>query len=159
MPIPWKWLKIDGWKSHGLPAYLVHSLVDDLNARAEADGGPERMTMAESDLKRVHLYMPGFSLMDMPTLEFQVDGLTIEIPAHDVGTMHVQLQNARRRTFKHGGGLGVGMDYYKFHGHCRCLVLTPDVRAHLLEQMEANSEEANRIADALMSPLRRTKGS
>lgn len=161
MPLPWKWLVIDGWKSHGVPSYLVHSVLEDLTARAVKDHGMEPGTLLsyeEQEVTSAYIDEPGISITNMPTMDFKVDGLTIEMPVHDVGVMRSQLRNARRRTFsEHGKGLGAGMDYYKLHGFCRCLVLTPDIRSILLEQMDARVDEAEAIADAFMEARKGAK--
>lgn len=145
MPVPWKWITSPNWKSHGVPVYLVQALLDDLRARQEGDGEVE---YTEKDTVHCAIDQPGMVCMDRPWMTFQVDGLTIEIPCEDVLSFYTQLKNLPAREFTHGKSMGVGMTYYKLHAFHKCLVLTPDVRQELLDQLGERAMEAEVQATA-----------
>ena len=147
--IPWKWLIIDGWKSHGIPAYLVGTLIDDLNARAEAEGQP--VAFEAKDTIHCAIDQPGMCYTDRPWMTFQIDGLAVEMPCEDVFDFVQQLKKLPKRTWKHGESQFVGADYYKVHGFHRCLVLTPDLHAQLLAELEAGLQEAEARATAFLA--------
>lgn len=143
MPVPWKWLKIDGWKSHAVPAYLGHTLIADLRARRN-----EEIEYEEQDTTNVAIDMPGMIAVDRPWMDFELDGLTVEMPCEDVLAFWSELKNLRSREFTHGTGMGVGMTYYKLHGLYKCIVLTPDLRFQLLEALADKTAQAEMEATA-----------
>lgn len=146
MPLPWKWLIIPGWLSHGVPVYLVQSLLDDLRAR-QKDPSAE-LEYTETDTVSCAIDYPGMICVDRPWSTFKIDGLTIEIPCEDVASFYSQLKDLPPREFKEGKGMGVGMTYFKLKGFCKCLVLTPDIRVELLEALAAGMSEAEAKATA-----------
>jgi hypothetical protein len=139
--IPWKWLIIDGWKSHGIPAYLQQTLLDDLSEREEQKGHGD-LEFEAKDTTTCGIDMPGMVAMNRPWMTFQIDGLSIDIPCEDVLEFIEQLKAAPMRTWTKGTTEYVGSSYYKLHGFHKCIVLTPDLRAELLTQLESNLEEA-----------------
>jgi hypothetical protein len=144
--VPWKWLLIDGWMSHAVPAYLVQTLVDDLAGRPESEGKvPE---VVAEDITRFSIDRPGMAAMGRPWMDFYIDGLHISTPCEDVVTFIGKLKKRPMRTWDKGTTRYVGANYYKLHGFNRCIVLTPDLRFDLIEALEAKIENAEAQATA-----------
>lgn len=153
----WKWLIIPGWKSHAVPVYMEHAVVEDLQRRTpEEVGSDEPLTVESKYTTSCFIDEPGMVAMDRPTTVFVIDGLSITIPCEDVATMAAKLERAKPRTFE-TGGLAEGLSYYKLHGFCKCIVLTPDQRYLLLEQLHARVAECELQASAFYA-TRKTPG-
>lgn len=146
MALNWRWLVIDGWKSHAVPEYLEGALVADLHAR-HPDEEPAKVE--SSPINSMGIDQPGMVAMDRPWMTFKIDGLDIEIPCEDVASFILQLDALKPREFVHGNlGAFKGLTYYKLHGFCKCIVLTPDLKVMLTEALQADVAEAEAQATA-----------
>lgn len=156
--LPWKWLNIEGFKSHAVPAYLEGVLLDDLRARARGDDPltPPPEVVSEQTTS-VAIDNPGMVALDRPWMSMRVDGLTLDIPCEDLGVFYERLKKAPERVWKEGTSMFVGASYYKLHGWNRCIVLTPDIRMELLTTMKEKLAEAEDEADRFWSG-RKTPG-
>lgn len=147
LPLNWRWLVIDGWKSHAVPEYLESVLVGDLAARQPPDDDPAEVQ--SHPIVSMGIDMPGMVCTTRPWMTFHIDGLDIEIPCEDVASFLLQLNSLKPREFTHEkAGAFKGLSYYKLHGFCKCIVLTPDLKVMLTEALEAGVAEAEAQATA-----------
>jgi len=147
LPLNWRWLIIDGWKSHAVPEYLEGCLVTSLHARQAPED--DHAEVQSTPLVSMSIDQPGMVVMTRPWMTFHIDGLDIEIPCEDVLSFLSQLNEAKPREFGHEkAGAFKGLTYYKLHGFHRCIVLTPDLKMMLTEALEAGLAEAEAQATA-----------
>lgn len=136
----WHWV-YDGawrneaeWKSHAIPDAIFTPIMDSLHERG----------FLHYDVEEIVDYMtfdlPGMAFVDREEMSIEVDGLTLVIPCCDWQYIHAKLSQLKVRT-------DAAVPYYKLHGFHRCLVLTPEQRYTMLQQMSAKMAEASAYAD------------
>jgi hypothetical protein len=86
--------------------------------------------------------LPGMIWTQRQKMTVRVDGLSLFVPCHDWGVILARLRKSESRIF------ASGETYYKLHGYCRCVVMTPEQRESFLRALEAGYDEAYEKAES-----------
>lgn len=132
----WYWM-FDAYKvkSHFVGEELLTTIKDDLYSRVKDLAlTVERCTSGYFDL-------PG--MMSLTALQVEVDlkGLILSIPAWQVEDILGMIKNLKVRVSAEG------KEYYKLHGYCRCIVLTPTQRDSFIKQLTSELSRSIAIAN------------
>lgn len=114
-------------KGHFCSEDLVQTISDEMYSR-----GLHQVTQI-LDRESALVDLPGMVLADRSYEQFDVGSFSLTIPSTDVDAFYSELTQARLRTIN-------DVEFYKIHGWVHCVILTPEQRKSVLEQME------NRIA-------------
>lgn len=130
-------------KTHLFSRAIKTKLMANLEARGceeypVPDGKPKNWALHK--IKKGGICLPGMRLADETWVDLEVDGLTLHMPAVDVGTYLSILEGLPMR-------LDFGREYWKLHGDHHCLCLLQKQRDALLKELKRVLPEANAIAD------------
>lgn len=136
----WKFLRVAGYKSLFVSPDVIDQVMSDLKQK-----GSEIFECVDSDNAFVDL--PGMCLVDRKLWKGEIDGLTIEIPATDVGSILVSMKkNVDLKKF-------VDRGWWNVYGWIHCLSLSKDQYLSLIAALERDYEWAEAAADADVARL------
>lgn len=133
--------------AHAVPARLMTAVIDDMVSRDCGSPSFKVLTAAFLD-------QPGMISTLRPIEEgFVLGGLTLGIPSEDIAAMLCQLEDVKMRGSLFSSD-PAQQAYYKLHGFMRAIVLTPEYRNSLLEQLRAVLPAAEARATAFYAEHR-----
>lgn len=134
-----KWITFFNGKSHLVCDDLANFVISDLENR-----GAGLRSSEEISGKEVAFDMPGMVCVDRPWENFSFMDVRLTIPSEDVASFMLDLERLPLRDFSQGD---ITIPYYKLHGFCKCIVLTPEQRSELINLLRARVAKAERAAE------------
>lgn len=160
----WRWLSFrdkgdpEQWSciSHAVRVEMRHALIADLGAATAVGPGQREQrehrgfaVRKENPITKVHIDFPGMVCTVAPIEKLHaLDGLVIEMWCDEVERFGDELRKLEVRRF-----LG-GVEYFKLKGHLRAIVMTPEDRFELLNEIAIEGPVATARARKFYESLR-----
>lgn len=119
----WVMFMVGNWKPHWCPAFMLAGLMEDATRRGQGLGTSEPSPGGIVD-------QPGMILQNRTYQKFDLGMFVLKIPTEDCEHYREVLEENRVRKFADG------REYYKVHGWIHCVVLAPEHRKIILDQMK-----------------------
>lgn len=129
--------------AHPLRDYLANEMIHERNhplrERPPGKSNPEEWYKAALDLG-------GGCYHNRPWEDFEIDALTVSVPSEYLNYFYKAIRELPRRMF------GVH-PYFKLHSYWECIVVLPEQREELLDEMFARLSLAKQRSDAFYASL------
>jgi hypothetical protein len=137
-------------KPHFVPTSLQPDISNELVTRFSRSNLNGENSFTAKPTTEGLVDLPGMVRVDRTYEEFDLGGFKLSIPTTDIDFYYSELTKLPERQVN-------GKPYYKIHGWIHCVVLTPEHRTIILNQIERDRNAINAKIDAELAKLKASK--